>query len=118
MNSVIEYFASTYTYTRPTAGSYVDGRWVEAAPETAVEFRASIQPTSGRELMLLPEGQRAKDNVTIYTETELQVAKPEQSIKGDRVTYAGRTWEVQKAYAWNLNDYPHFKFLAQLVEPD
>ena len=49
-----------------TDGSYVDGVWTPGVASTfAIE--GSIQPMSGRELLLLPEGQRSRGAWTLYT---------------------------------------------------
>ena len=119
MNRVINRFASTFQYVTPGAGAYdANGRWQAGTDPAPVDFKASIQPMSGRELMLLPEGERTHDRIRIYTDVKLTVAIPAQNQKGTRVSYDGRDWEVQSAFQWDLNDYPYYKYLAQLVEAD
>jgi hypothetical protein len=118
MNRVIERFASTYTYQRRNPQVWVKGRTSPATLQAAVSFRASIQPMNGRELLVLPEGERTREYIKLYTDTQLNMADPVTGAKGDLVSYKGRTWEVTQSNDWNLNDYAHFKFLAVVVEAD
>ena len=116
MNRVISRFASPYTYARPNpqgttaAGGAAPMTWAAKAP-----FSASIQPLSGRELMILPEGERTRERIKIYSETVLQVADQVRGTKGDLVQYNNRNWEVQAMQRWDLNDFPFYKYLAQLT---
>jgi hypothetical protein len=97
-----------FTVTRPS-GSYVAGRWVEGAAET-FEIAASIQPATPKELQRLPEGDRVKAVIAIWTTTELRVGEGAQA---DRVSYGGGTYEVQAVERWDLGEY--FKALASRV---
>jgi hypothetical protein len=99
-----------FTVMRPS-GSYVAGRWVEGAG-SAFEIVASIQPATPKELQRLPEGDRVRDVIAIWTTTELQVAAS-PAAQADRVTYAGASYEVQAVERWDLGEY--FKALASRV---
>lgn len=89
-----------FTVTRPS-GSYVAGRWVEGAA-TILEITASIQPATPKELQRLPEGDRTRDVIAIWTTTELRVGEGAQA---DRVSYGGATYEVQAVERWDLGAY-------------
>lgn len=118
MNRVIERFARTWTYQRPAQGSLIKGRWEAGALGEPVEFRASIQPLRGLELLIQAEGERTKETVRIYTETQLQVANEAAKLKGDRVTWEGKVYEVQVQEAWDQTRIPFFKFKAVKIEQD
>lgn len=45
---------------------YVDGKPVDK-PDRSFRIRASVQPLSGRDLLLVPEGQRFKEQYFVYT---------------------------------------------------
>lgn len=118
MNRIIERFASTYTYQRRAAQVLDKGRTAPATLAAPVSFRASIQPLSGRDRLLLPEGDRDRDFIRIYTDTQLTMESQAARTLGDLVSYGGRTWQVTESNDWNLNDYAHFKFVAVALEND
>jgi hypothetical protein len=118
---LIDRFGAAYTVRRRNPGSYVDGDWVPSGTYTDYEMIASIQPINGRELEILPEGQRTKEAVRIYTKFGLQQAVEQQNVKGDLVSYRGRQYEVHKVEPWEIaswDDLVHFKAIALLVEDD
>jgi len=95
----------TITVTRRAAGSYVDGRWVQGAA-TDHAAAGNIQPLSGTELQQLPEGDRNRGPLKIYTGFAFE--------NGDVVTLAsGVTFEVQAVSDWTAFGQPHYK--AQLM---
>ncbi len=66
---------------------------------------------------MLPEGERNKEYVRIYTETELFGNEEKTGTKGDRVEYRGRQYEVQGVAPWTDEmPEPHFKLIASRVE--
>jgi len=81
------------TVTRQT-GSYVDGVWTLAADST-FGIVGSIQQLSARELQLLPEGERTREQRILYSLTQLRTAKLDTQVPPDEVTYDGRQWRVQ-----------------------
>ena len=118
-NRVIERFAKTYTYQRPSPGATVKGRWEAGALGEPVEFRASIQPLKGFEIMLLPEGQRGIESIKIYTETLLQCLDETQKLKGDWISYNGKVFEVQPKQDWtDVERYGFYRYYAFKVETD
>ena len=65
---------------------------------------------------MLPAGDREKDAIRIYTETELFAANDQTKTKADRIDYRGRTYEVRKVEPWTPTDIPHFKAIAVMVQ--
>lgn len=96
-------FASTYVVARPT-GSYVSGRWVETSAAT-FQIKACIQPAGAEELLRLPEGQRTRKVISIWTETELRTATYPAGARADRITYGGESYEVQAVELWEEGGY-------------
>lgn len=117
--SLISRFGTTYTVKRRNAGSYVGGHW-QPAGTTEFEIIASIQPLRGKEMELLPEGERSKERVRIYTKSGLQQTIEKLAIKGDLVSYKGREYEVKSIEEWEFSrdGLAHFKAIAVLVEDD
>lgn len=105
---------------RYDAGTYDKGRWVPGTSYTETEIIASIQPLSGRERELLPEGERTKEVVRVYTKYGLRQAIEKNNVKGDQVSYKGRLYEVKRVDTWDFDwdGMAHIKALATLVEDD
>lgn len=56
---------------RPASTQYVDGKPIER-PERAARIKASVQPLSGRDLLLVPEAHRFKEQYYVYTLGDIQ----------------------------------------------
>lgn len=77
-------------------GQYIDGEYVNALPEE-VTIRANIQPAmSSFRTQLLPEGDRNKEAITIYSNDWLYTARSgtDIALQCDLVIYRGAKWEV------------------------
>lgn len=77
------------TVTR-ASGSYVDSVWTPGAGST-FGIEGSIQPLNGRELLLLPEGQRSRGAWKLYTaDGDLRTLEAGSSNEADRITWDGK----------------------------
>ena len=82
-------------------GQYVDGEYIESTPQE-IKIRANIQPAmSSFRTQLLPEGDRNKEAITIYSNDWLYTTRSGTSVGGvsnsaqnDVVIYRGAKWEV------------------------
>jgi len=106
---------ATVTITRRAAGSYVDGRWAGGA-SSSLSIVASVQPDRPRpdELLHLPEGDRAREGLRLYTATEVRTANETNNTPADMVTWAGEQWEVVKVEKWPAS-IAHYKALCLRV---
>ncbi len=102
-NTIKRLATGTYTVTRP-AGSFTAGRWVEGTA-TTFEIVANIQPATPKELERLPEGQRTREVIAVWTDTELKTATVPVGSRGDRIAYGGASYEVQAVERWELGGY-------------
>lgn len=70
--------------------------WFEGIPysdkKTDFEIRCIVFPLSGKELLLVPEGDRYRTNVWIYTQDNLK--------NNDVVIYKDEPYEVQSIQNW------------------
>lgn len=91
-----------YTVIRVNGtGGYADGEYVDAVPEE-ITIRANIQPAmSSFRTQLLPEGDRNKEAITIYsndwlytTRSATHIGGTSTSLQCDLVIYRGARWEV------------------------
>lgn len=95
---------------------------------TVIPATASIQPTKGIEVQLIPEGRRDSEAYKMYTSTEIYGIYPNgrpvsalQEQNPDQVTvlkgpFTGLVFEVIQIYDWqnnsNFNIVNHYKYIA------
>ena len=105
---------SSFTVTRQTEGSYVNGRLV-AGSTSSLTIEALIQPISGRELIeSLPEGQSVNETRLLYTTTLLQTRTATDNP--DRVTFEGEPWTVINVEKWDAWGDVFYKVLISRRE--
>lgn len=118
MGSPFEIFRIPVNLYRKAPGSYVNGLWVEGA-ETLIVITASIQPTTGEEMLSLPEGRRNKKTYSLFTSTDINVIVG--TANPDQVQIFGERYEVVRVEPWQNNPpvfgiVNHYKFYAQALE--
>ena len=104
------------TLIRSSAGSYVDGEWVEGT-ETSVPIEVNIQPLKEAELMLLPEADRGKQWWKVYSASEIRMDK--QGTSGwaaDEFVYQGDRYKVMKVENYQMSILDHYRALAARME--
>lgn len=120
MNAVdlINDFGASYTVTRRVRAKMVNGRAVPGAT-SMFTIVASVQPSSGRELLLLPELRRTQEARTVYTTTRLYTGGQSDPFEADQIAIGPNEWEVQFSNPWlgtPGTDDEHFKCLVQRVD--
>ena len=92
----------------------VDGKPVKRSPWW-YSIACNVQPVSGKELLLMPEGDRFRDQFNAY-----QQADPGESREvlrvNDKVCRAGKFWVVQQVTHWG--SYVIGRFVRIDVGPD
>jgi hypothetical protein len=107
INDAIATFATgTYTVTRTGAGSY-SGGILSAGSTSSFSIVASVQPLSGRDLQVLPEGQRTDETRVLYTTTQLLTRTATQAP--DSISIDGSTYEVFKVEDWTYIGVTHYR---------
>lgn len=104
---------------RYASSDYLEGRLQDAEPliDEAGTFQifASVQPSSGRDMAVLPEGQQSSEALTLFTTTELYTVGSTHGA--DIVEFEGSTWEVQHVERWaSLGNY--WRAIAVRVESE
>jgi len=102
------------TALRSAAGVYTSGKWVPGA-ESTIDLVGSAQPATPNELLQLPEGDRTRATIAVWTNTALYTANEGTATPPDRIVWAGEQWEVQKVNQWDLG-LAHCHVLATRVE--
>lgn len=112
LSNAVLCFSHPLTVIREKTGFYVEGRYQETPPEE-VAIKASVQPVSGQDRMMLPEGIRSKEIVKIYTTYLLKTASAEGSIKADVVIYNGCRYDVTMVQDWTVDGGFYKAFAAR-----
>lgn len=109
---LISKFGKQYKVTRQRKdGAYINGRWAPTGNLETLQITASVQPLSGDELQMLPEGERTAETKRLYTTTKLNSLNESEQMNADIITIDGSSWEVHKAEAWSPNILDHNKYL-------
>jgi len=101
---VSRFQTGNYAVTRHSAGAYVDGRWAAAAA-TNLNVAGVVQPVTGKDLQLLPEGTAISDSRKVWTTTEL--------LPSDAITIGGKVYNVISVMPWEgRNGDDHFECIV------
>lgn len=80
--------------TTPGAGKFVRGA------ETSTATSAVVQPSTPKEVEKLPENERTKEAITLYTIDALVASDVSAQRSADLIDWQGRTYEVQRVEDW------------------
>jgi len=81
------------------AGAYVAGYWSQGAPvDTATT--AVVQPSTPKEVEQLPEEERTKEAITVYTRNPLKTSDVSSQDQSDVILWDGREWKVMISEDW------------------
>ena len=100
---------------RFAAGSYVNGRYVDATDST-ISIEANVQPLPGEELINLPEAQRDSEAIQLFTTSDIKTASESDAKKADRVVYDGKTYEVHLVEKFIMGVQDHYRAVAIKVD--
>lgn len=92
-------FCAPFTVLRKTESVNDKGRaeYVDAS----MPMIGVVQPASARELDRLPEGERDKETLTVYTRQPLRVGNLADGTSADCVVYNGARYTVAAVETWS-----------------
>tara|TARA_R110002012_G_scaffold271932_2_gene457262 strand:- start:751 stop:1140 length:390 start_codon:yes stop_codon:yes gene_type:complete len=100
-----------------TPSGYDDSTGMATQGTTSItQAQAVIIPATGKDLKNLPEAQRIKEAIKIYTDEALQTADDNTSKNADVITWRGVNYQIQNMEDWTSTDIPHYKSMAVKVE--
>lgn len=113
-----EIFRKPISLFRFTPGAYVNGLWIEGT-ETLIPITASVQPTTGEEMLSLPEGRRNRKTYSLFTSTDVEVIH--SGSNPDQILIDGERYEIIRVEVWQNNpsvfyNVNHYKFYASALE--
>lgn len=91
---------ATITHRRPTVGSRgSDGRWTDGA-STDTSILATVQVASGKDLETLPEGERSRETIKVYTENTLgfRTTNQDTGVTADLLVVDAIVYEVRRSF--------------------
>ena len=94
--------------------SYRDryGNWVEGGVEE-IEIKANVQPLGYRDSLLLPESERTKASIKIYSAEEILGAREgKEATDADEVEWEGYLWKVFRVHNYKMGVLNHYKAIA------
>ena len=106
----------TLNLRRTSAVTWAAGRATATTADTT--FSGSWQPLNGREIAMLPEGERASDRAKVYTATVLRTVDQHSDTEADLVSRDGSTWYkclIAKPYFDNT-PIPHYRIEVVRVQ--
>lgn len=98
---------------RATALNYVDGV-IQNQDQYQFQVRCNVQPVNGRELLLVPEGDRFKEQYFVWAMNKF-AGKPILHVN-DRIVRQGVSFQVQQVEDWG--SYVRARMMAIDVGPD
>lgn len=117
MTTPFEVFRSPLTLYRYSSGGYVDGRYVQGT-ETPIAITASIQPTTGEDMQMVPEARRDEKTYALFTSYPVKTVGAENP---DQIEIFGDRYELIQVLPWQNNSnfgiINHFKFIALWLDP-
>lgn len=113
-----EVFRIPLVIKRKIASTYVNGIWVPESSSNIV-ITASVQPTTGEELLTLPEARRDRKTYTCFTSSQIFLVRG--AVNTDQVTIFAEVYDVIRVEVWQNNPpvfgiVNHYKFYASAVE--
>ena len=102
---------------REAKGEYVDRRYVPGMVEPITIKGVNIHPMSDGQKMVLPEADRSKEWLKIYSPVELFYETEGENRRGpDRFEYFGVMYEVMKSRVYRMGRLDHCKAMAVILE--
>lgn len=116
-----EIFRKPINLYRKNPGAYVNGVWQQSG-ETLIPITCSVQPTTGEDMLSIPEGRRNRKSYALFTSTKVNVIHGlNNSTNPDQLEIYGERYEVVKVEIWQNNPavfaiVNHYKIIATALE--
>ena len=101
------------------SGSYSDtnGSWVPAST-TVISVEVNVQPFRASQTLLLPESERTREWVNIWSQSEIKKMKEGSGGNdADTFTYNNKFYKVMSVEYYRMGVLDHYKATAALDSP-
>jgi hypothetical protein len=103
--------------TRPgTGGTYVLGVY-QVPVSTTFTIKANIQPADSEDLLKLPELERTKDVIIVFTPTVIKAGNQATQQKADVISWQGYNYEVYRVATYAMGVLDHTEAICVRVSP-
>lgn len=104
-------------FTRREPSRYVNGRLVPGA-EVQLTIEANIHPFSDYQVSIMPEADRTKDWLWVFSAEELRLKKEGPNGHGaDTFEWLGDTYEIMKVAQYDMGILDSFQCKAAKIGP-
>lgn len=101
---------------RERAATFSQGN-ATAGADDVTKVRAVAHHATPRELQRLPENDRNRETIVVFTDEELRVSSVARGMRGDVVRYGGARYEVIRRENWEAQA-GHFRCFGSRLEED
>jgi len=109
-------FSQTYKVIRNNVGgTWSNGLYTKGAT-TEISIEGSVQPVNGEDLLNLPEAQRSKGVLKIFTDVKLYTVSTKNNFMADILEYKGDKYEVQEVKDYSDYFFSHYRAILTKVE--
>lgn len=104
---------TTITISRATMGAWVNSRW-QNGNSVDITIQANVQPLRFHEIMQLPESDRTKEWIKIYSAEEMYTSQEsaEDGRQADIIHWEGKTFKVMMCRHFKMGTLDHFHSYA------
>ena len=99
------------TIIRASAGDWVDGYRVKGST-TEITLEANVQPLKGSELLALPESDRTKESIKIYSVETLKTVDEYSQEEADIVVWNGKKFKAAMTMTYQMGILDHTKTIC------
>lgn len=99
------------TILRASKGEWVKGKWVPGTVQ-AVIMDANVQPLKGSELTALPESDRTKESIKVYSVETLKTLEEVSQEEADVIVWEDKKFRAIKAMTYKMGVLDHTKTIC------
>lgn len=93
------------------AGQWVNGYFQKGLEETLV-VEANVQPMRGHELIVLPEADRTKETIKVYTRDRLNTVQDVGQKQADVIIWEGKKFRAIQTQTYQMGVLDHTKTIC------
>jgi hypothetical protein len=98
-------------------GSWVLGRFIESDPIPPIVMSGVVTPSSAKEIMQFPEGDRSTEMMNFYADQPIYTTRSGESQgTSDEIEWHGNKYRILSVN--NLSDYGYYKSYGVYMESD
>jgi len=113
VNFPLPIMRQSITVYRTAAGTLdANDRWVDGAETNEVHAQTSVQPTSGRDLLVLPEGDRSDSIIRIFDIKPLYTVNKSAGTPADEIEWLGERYKIINVQVWQTGIIDYYEALA------